>query len=128
MPTPRHWPYQIHSSPFSEKSELLSFSKNGNRSLPIVWVCTSLLAFRYSSFADAISGLAGSRVKLTNLPSKATLKHIVPLVWGGNIQESVYTDGQSWAEVVFVKPEQALPRLHSKRHRVSWFQGPPRRG
>ncbi|TID14660.1 hypothetical protein E6O75_ATG08806 [Venturia nashicola] len=49
--------------------------------------------------------LAVRRVKLTNLPSKATLKSIVPLVWGGNIQEFVYTDGQSWAEVVFVTSE-----------------------
>lgn len=49
--------------------------------------------------------LAVRRVKLSNLPSKATLKNIVSLVWGGNVQEIVYKDGQSWAEVLFVNPE-----------------------
>lgn len=50
-------------------------------------------------------GLAVRRVKLSNLPSRATLKNVVGLVWGGTIQEFVYTDGQSWAEVLFVDPD-----------------------
>lgn len=53
-----------------------------------------------------MTGLAVRRVKLSNLPMKAKLKDIVGLVWGGNIQEVVYTPGQSWAEVLFANPDE----------------------
>jgi hypothetical protein len=41
---------------------------------------------------------------LSNLPSTATLKNVAALVWGGVIQEFVYSPGKSEAEVLFVKP------------------------
>lgn len=58
-----------------------------------------------SSSANIVIGLAVRRVRLSNLPSKAELKKIVGLVWGGNIQEFIYTPGQSWAEVLFINPD-----------------------
>jgi len=44
------------------------------------------------------------RVKLSNLPSGAALKNVASLVWGGNIQEFNFTPGNSWAEVLFLHP------------------------
>lgn len=45
------------------------------------------------------------RVKLTNLPTTSTLKSVLALVWGGRVEAIEYTDGNKYAFITFMKPE-----------------------
>ena len=54
------------------------------------------------------------RVILTNLPSQCSTRDIARLVWGGDIEEIRYKDGETRASVLFVNA-----RKCAKYHEVS---------